>query len=458
MNRVINRVFLKLLPYFIILLFNWFLTLLYPSYTLVLIPDISIIISVIILYFSMRLSNIFNKIISLSWLIFFFLGILNINSIKTQTNFWNLEIFEASVLYLGCILVFTLSLNLFEYFSSNRNISYNTPKDFTISIKSIFGIIVLSFPILMLISIYLYLGFFPLLIGENIVSEMYEYDYGVLYNFKFISVYSLCFIVILFRKEKKKLLGTIYILIVLFTISIDGKRFVLLLSILSIIPILIVEKISENYNKVIDRNINTPLIVGAFGIGISYILLNILRTGGDIGESITSIINNIPFGVEFKDYVHSYNTYTPEKIKGYSFEWSALGSFLNSTLLEVFGLNKSELYQMGSQHAWMNMYNENFGIRLGIIAELYFAYGFFVFLIMILLAYLSNYINQKLIRVNKYFSRINYSILFGLFVLLINGQATVFFGCLTMMLYMIIFHFIYLFFSNNLKVKTLYKK
>ena len=60
------------------------------------------------------LKNKLNKIISYSWIIFFYLGVLNINSIKQQTNYWDLDLHDASLLYVTCLLVFNLSLIFFE--------------------------------------------------------------------------------------------------------------------------------------------------------------------------------------------------------------------------------------------------------------------------------------------------------------------------------------------------------
>ncbi|KIA85290.1 oligosaccharide repeat unit polymerase [Flavobacterium sp. AED] len=429
----------KFFPYILIILFNSFLLLLYPENSVQLIPN-ELILGCLIIFFSItKMKNLFNKIISISWLFFYFLGILNINSIKLKTDIWNLDSYNASFLYLCCLLIFTLSLTFFEKFKV-KQIKFKD--DLNILFGSPFTYILIIFPILLLISIYGSIGFLPILSGQSFVNEMYEYNYGVLYNYKFITVYSFCLVFFLYKKKKWVIISSLFILFLLFVVSVDGKRFILLLSLLTLVPISIMLRDSNSkitFNR--KEFNNTPVILSFSTVGIVYILLNILRTGGDIKESLNLLVENIPFGVEFKDYVHSFNTYSNQTIKNYNFEWSAFGSFMNSSSLELLNLNKDELYQMGSQHAFMNLYNEVFGIRIGIVGELYFAYGLFVLPIMVIIAFFANRISQRILNPKSYFNLIQNSILFGLFVLLINGQATVFFGTLTIMIYT---YFIYL--------------
>lgn len=430
----------QVLPYILIILFNSFLLLLYPEVSVQFIPN-EFILGCLIIFFSItKLKNLFNKIISISWLLFYFLGILNINSIKLKTDIWNLDSYNASFLYLCCLLIFILSLLFFE----KRKVKKIVFKDdLDVLFESPFTYILLIFPFLLLINIYTSIGFFPILSGQSFVNEMYEYNYGVLYNYKFISVYSFCLGFFLYKKKKWIFLSSLFILFLLFVVSVDGKRFILLLSLLTLVPISIM--LGDSNSKIIFNRKefnNTPIILSFSIVGVVYILLNILRTGGDVKESLNLLVENIPFGVEFKDYVHSFNTYSSQSIRNYNFEWSAFGSFMNSALLELFNLNKNELYQMGSQHAFMNLYNEVFGIRIGIVGELYFAYGLFVLPIMVIIAFFTNRISQRILNPKSYFNLIQNSILFGLFVLLINGQATVFFGTLTIMIYTYFIYFV----------------
>ena len=437
----------KYIPYAFILLFNLLIESIYPNNTLVLVPNIILVLSVFSYFLITKLKNIYNQIISNAWLIFFFLGVLNINSVKTRTDMWDLKLLNPSLLYYFCLLIFIISLFFFEKLKT-KNIKFiNDDKSL---FNTPFSYLIIVYPVLLLLTIYINLGFFPILSGASFVNEMYEYNYGFLYKYKFITLYSSCLIVLIYARNKRVLFTTIYVLFLMFVLSVDGKRFMLLLSITSIIPILLA---INNTNK--DGVNKTPIIVAFVSVGVLYLLLNIFRTGGDVLESLSLIVENIPFGVEYKDYVHCFNTYSPTNLKGYNFEQSAMGSFLNSSILEVFNENKVELYQKGSQHALMNLYNEKFGIRVGIIAEIYFAYGLFVLPIMSLIAFFVNRISNNLVKPKSYFSLIQNSILFGLFFLLINGQATVFFGSLTMIIYIYILYSISKYFKFKI---SLFKK
>lgn len=428
----------KYYPFLIILFFNNILSILFPSNARILIPIVIVILNLITYYLISKIQNIFNRIISYIWFLFFFLGVLNINSIKQNTDIWRLDIYEPSLLYFSCLIVFIISLIFFEKFKKKKVVFRN---DLGLINKSLFTYVILFFPFLLIIDIYRTLGFFPLLTGQSFVGEMYEYNYGFLYKFKFICVYSFCIAFFMLRKANKYFLSFIYLIFLLFVVSVDGKRFVLLMGIISLIPLLLILKkkyVEKGFD--IKKFNSTPVIVLFCIVGFVYIFVNVLRTGGNLKDSVNQLIFNIPFGVEYKDYVHTYNTYLSQSIKGYNFEMSALGSFFNSSFLELFQFDKNQLYNLGSQNAFMNLYNEDFGIRIGIIAELYFAYGLFVIPLMILIAFFTNRISQRLIDPKSYFNLIQNSILFALFILLINGQATVFFGNLTLIIYMYLFY------------------
>jgi oligosaccharide repeat unit polymerase len=385
----------------------------------------------------------YNKIIAIGWLSFFFLGILNINSVNAETNYYNLQLHDASLFYLICLIAFFLCLMFFEKSSAKKDlaIKINTHKKTSFP----FLIILFIYPFALFISVFKSVGFLPILSGSSFVDSMYEYNYGPLYGFKFICVYGFLLAVVHFSKGKNKLIITAYILFLLFAISIDGKRLVLLLCLLAFIPV---------YNWILKQNNKTVTkktwLIPFLLVFIIYVLINGIRTGSNVSELATNLLIKIPFGVEYKDYVHSFNTYKDRTIPGYNFELSAIGSFFNSSLLNLAGENKETLTKMGSAYTWMDLYDIKFGIRTGIISELYFAYGYFTIVLMAFLAFITNKISQRLSNPHSLFNLVQYSILFALVFLLINGQATVFFGCLSMMLYTFLFYKIsHLKISNN---------
>jgi len=379
-----------------------------------------------------RLKNNFNQIIAKGWIIFFVMGLMNINSITRRTGVWNLKIEDATFFYFYCVGVFIIALLIFERLVIIKTNENEFQDDFANVTKTSFSYFMYVFPFLLLITIYLSIGFLPLLSGADVTDDMYGYNYGPLYGFKFVCVYGflIALLATLFFKLGSKILNIVYLVVLIFIISVDGKRFVLLTCIMAAIPVYLWAMQAKG-----KKVSNVPIAISMIAVFIAYILVNILRTGSDISQSITHIAENLPFGVEYKDYVHSFNTYEPGKIHGYNFELSSLGALTNSAFLEILGFNKDQLVKSGSAYVWSNLYDSNMGIRIGIIPELYFAYSYFVIPLMAVIAYFTNIVTQRLRSPKSVFNLVQNAILFSLIFFLINGQATVFFGCLPVMLY-----------------------
>ncbi|WP_017732625.1 O-antigen polymerase [Nafulsella turpanensis] len=427
---------LKWLPYVVFSLINEINDLLFEPITNVTV-DFELIFLVWIVYFvSTRLCNKYNKIIVQGWLLFFVLGILNINSVRMRTNVWNLEVYDASLLYLFCLVILSVSLFLLEKRKKKGAVKGRIAyfrNDFGEVTYSLFSMFILVFPLLLFVSVVYNIGYIPIMSGESFVEEMYHFNYGPLYGYKFVCVYSFLIVFLILKtKRGNQIIPISYIILLFFILSIDGKRFLLLLCFVAFIPVFY-------FINVQGKKVDTwfPIIVASVSISGIYILLNVIRTGGDLQESLTSIFENLPFGVEYKDYVHSFNTYGGP-IAGYSYELSSVGAFFNSEMLRLLGLNKEELVMMGSANIWMKLYNEEFGIRTGIISELYFAYNYFVLVMMVPLAYFLNLISHRLENPRSFFNLVQNSIIFSLIFFLINGQSTVFFGCLTIVIYIFI--------------------
>jgi hypothetical protein len=430
-----KKYLLKVLPYTTLLLFNSIIDLLYAGKKNVYVPFDLLVIVCFTFFLSEKLKNKYNRIMSQGWLAFFLLGIININSVSHQTNMWNLDIEGASYLYFYCMISFNLSLLFFENFSLTQNNTVVFKDDLSEMTNSPFSYSMYIFPVLMFLDMFNHLGFIPIISGMDIVDEMYIYNYGSLYGFKFICIYGFLSALLAVVFSKKKYLAIIYICILFFIISVDGKRFVFLLCLIALIPAytwMIKMKGREMSNK--------PIVFSFLIVGLIYIFMSILRAGGNLDNIFLTVIDKIPFGVEYKDFVHSFNDFESGKIKGYNFELSALGSFLNSSLLNLLGYNKEELVHMGSAYTWMKLYNIDLGIRTGIVSELYFAYSYMAIPLMSIIAFATNKISVKLLSPSSYFNLFQNSVLFALFFLLINGQATVFFGCLPMVIYIYIFY------------------
>jgi len=426
----------KYYPYLLIALMNPVIGFLFQrSNKVIYIPTEVLVFAALCYWASTFIRNKYNLLLARFWISFFFLGVLNINSVIVYDTTFYVNIHDASILYFLNLIVFIIALIGFE--SKNKTvISIKPGNDFHFN-HPVLYFVILAFPVLFIISLYKAVGFLPILSGDNFVDEMYNYDYGALYGFKFICVYSFLLTVYFFKLKKFRLLNIIFAFAILFISSVDGKRFILFICLLAFIPF------NDYLKKLLSPKQETsyaPIIVISVAIVVIYISMLAIRLGNNnVDEWLGIFIEKIPFGVEYKDFVYSYEKFSDTTVKDYDFFLSNVGAFFNSGILNFFGFDKEALTHMGSAYVWMNAYNIEFGIRTGIVSELYFAYGIWGILAMVPLAYFINKTALKLTQPSSVFELIQYAILYALYILIINGQATVFFGCLSMMLYVYFF-------------------
>jgi oligosaccharide repeat unit polymerase len=432
-----------ILPYGLILSINPIIDALYRTNRTQFLRWELLLLICVVYFLSVFLQNLFNKIVVWGWILFYFLGVLNINSVLKSTNAWSLNIEGGSYLYFGCLFTFIVGLMLFERFIDPE------PPPSQQRIKkplfTPFNLLLLIFPFVFVFSMYKTLGFLPIFLGESFASEMYEYNYGPLYGFKFICIYGILYALLLSCRKGYRLFTIIYATLLLIILIADGKRFMILLTLISSVPVyyFIREKVNGK-----PPSFGPVLAVGLLVV-LSYTVISYIRTGTSMHGIVGNTIEKIPFGVEFKDYIHSFNSISHYNLRRYDFGLSSFGSFMNGEILKFLGFNKDELTQMGSAYVWKDIYEEGVGIRTGIISELYFAYGYFAMLCMFALAFITNHVSNRLKHPLSYFNLIQYSVLYGLIFLLINGQATVFFGCLTLMLYVLIAYRLFKFFFQK---------
>lgn len=142
-------------------------------------------------------------------------------------------------------------------------------------------------------------------------------------------------------------------------------------------------------------------------------------------------------GTEFRDSIFTTTFYTPADVSSFGYNWfaSSIGSLFNSSLLALVGVEKAQLLASDSARTFMVILDQRFGIRLGLITELWFAYSwyglFIVFFIGAAMAYLSKVADAQVSDLRRAF----------LFTILANwamammGQSSVLFGTLPTLLY-----------------------
>ena len=393
------------------------------------------ILIMIFLILASAVKQVLNRVMVYFWYFFYLAGLLFVNNAAvSDPKFGHLTNLGADNFFFLNLIALTCGFLVSERVWRKRNKTISIEKQARLSYPIFF--LLLLYPFVFFVIIYTTLGFIPILSGESIVDDMYNLNYGGIYGFKFYVIISI--LVAIFYSFKGKRLLYILLAVVFALISLlDGKRAVLLVAVVAGLVLYYLHSVKFS-------RVRTGLIVLALtGAVVAYAGLAILRTGRDNElNSMTSVINKFPVGVEYADYVYSFEKFTPGSIQGYDFLKSSFGSFMNSAVLTFMGLDKEEMVASGSAYSWMREYNSDLGIRTGIVCELYFDYGYFTLLIVFLLAFWCDYINRMIFATKDLMSFLLLLSVYGFHVLLIVGQATVYFGSLTLI--------VYLYFANKL--------
>ena len=365
-----------------------------------------------------------SQFVIVSWQWWMVIGVLNIS---TSVKLYGADIRgveDAMLIYQIYLFIFSASIVFFEnIFSASKVGKCDLEKT---SVTAEWGWLLILFPFLMFIEVYLKLGFIPVLAGENIVGEMYEYDYGFLYSYKGIMLFSM---IIVFHKLLKskfssgKILWFCTLLLMLAISLMESKRIIFLCSMIMVLVYLYKVK-------------GMQFIVkwgGWYGLAALalYVFMASVRSAEGVfarGSGWDHVFYMV--GVEFKDFAWTVTHFVPGGIKDYSWFVSSIASFVNGNVLSLFGFNKGELTVLDSAHTWSALFGIDLGIRTGIISELWFGYGYAGLLIMGCFGLYTTWLVDRIDSVREAEPLFLYLYLYSFVVLLIMGQSSMFFGVL----------------------------
>src|SRR5207249_3725752 len=94
-------------------------------------------------------------------------------------------------------------------------------------------------------------------------------------------------------------------------------------------------------------------------------------------------------------------------------------------------------------YVWQTLFGSNYGIRTGIVSELYFAYGWMSLGIVFPFGILSGWVSKKLKAAPRRTSAMFLSSVFGILLLSVVGQTTLTTGALSIVLYVYVLSFIF---------------
>jgi hypothetical protein len=280
-----------------------------------------------------------------------------------QRKLWSPLYFDdANMLYMTNIIMLIFGSVVFQYF-----IRISRTPTFPKLENTRYFIPVLIFPLIYAATLMVTGPTF--LTSTNIVNQIYSVDRGPIYAFRLVLVFYFvyCGLKLSEPSDAKKTVWLAAILFGIFASVLDGKRDMAILGILTIVFIQVAYFYRQNSLR--------PFVILGLTI-IAYGLLANVRAGKNSDFETWQAFAQIA-GVEYRDYVHSIVYWSPEWIEtiGYNFWKSSAAMLVNSTVLELFGVNKTDWIVMDSARTWQRAFQQDVGIRLGLVAELHYQVG-----------------------------------------------------------------------------------
>ena len=376
------------------------------------------------------LRNQHNRLAALVWVAWFMLGSLNVvASDAVLPGYWALDVVYPDLVYITFTLAFFGGLLITEAGRSGP-----TRHAGRAGLDPLFTAALLAFPFAYAWSMHRTVGHFPLLQGIDLTRQMYEVDYGPLYGYSILLV--LAALVALHRTltagshTRRALYG--FLVAMFLAISIlDGKRFNLMLFLAGLLAYQLARRGAQPGQVRLFRSF---ALVGGLGI-LLYLGILVLRQGFNLDAYAGLALQAAALGVEHRDFVDSVVRYPPGSIPHYDWAGSAVAAALNSTLLAAFGIDKTEQVLRGSAYIWMNLRGGEFGIRTGIVSELYLAYGWLGLAPMLAVGLLAGFLTRGLRRARTERALVFGCAVFATLLLIPVGQTTATTGVLSVVFY-----------------------
>jgi len=378
------------------------------------------------------LRNPHSRLVGFVWIGWFVIGSLNVvASYAAVGSYWDLDVGYADFLYVAFTFFFFLGLLSVDI---RTPIGPQSEEPKSQGFDLLFTTFLAAFPLLYAWSMYRALGTFPLLQGINLTQEMYELDYGSLYGYSIILVLAALVALQRARAARSRLSRWVhysFLVVVLLISVLDGKRFNLMLFLAGALAYEL--RVAGRRSGRIGRAWITGAIVAASLV--LYVGVLVLREGFNVDAYTGVTLQLAAVGVEHRDFVYTVNHFAPGQIPNYHWAQSALFSALNSSLLGAFGIDKLRYVLTGSAYAWRDLLGIDFGIRTGIISELYFAYGWLGLPVMLGVGAIIGFVARRLWTARTRRGLIYACAAYAILLLAPVGQTTSTTGGLTVVFY-----------------------
>jgi hypothetical protein len=410
-----------------------------PSTPPELIPSFALSVGwAIPLFILAQLRNPFNRLVGLAWVAWYLIGSVNVvASFYVYGKPFQMDVERADLIYLVSTTAFLLGLLTAERIRVPRapqgpSSSATSPAIASDRFAPPVSVLLLVFPILFAWSMHRALGYFPILQGVDITREIYELDYGRLYGYTVILVFSLLFVVDRLSQARSAAQRAMYAFLLaafLLVSVLDGKRLTLIIFLVSTAAYLL---------RVMRLRLRRVALAGALiTVGVAlYVGVFVIRKGFQVERYKLAAYQFSSIGDEYRDFVYSVNEYAPGEIPGYRWLRSGIFAGLNSTTLAALGVNKHEEAIHGSAYVWQTLLGSNYGVRTGIVSELYFAYGWMSLWVVVAFGILTGWLGGRLEKATKRTTLMFLSSIYGILLVSVMGQTTVTTGALSIVLYL----------------------
>lgn len=371
-----------------------------------------------------------NVIFVLATLGFYWIG--NLNAVASYFHYGShylTDLQTANVIYASYALVFVFAIACFEQlFPALTPVHYSTLRKE--SLNTIFFIGASVFPLIWIADELIALRRIPILSGESIVDDMYAIQYGKLYGYGILIGVSALLMWSKVRQASWHGRSVLFagLLIAAFAMVFDGRR-IFLLAFLGAL-------LAYELSGFADKKLWKPVLKFSVVLLGVYVAILYARQGGRLitYPDPAQIFSKV--GVEYRDFAFVVTHIEPGGLRGYSWLGSALGGFGNWLLLALFGLDKNELVFSGSAYQLALFYKSAFGIRIGLIPEIWLQYGMFgtlfCFPVAALYVWLARLVEQAKTEVGRVFA----AMAFGVALLSFVGQASAITGYWSLILYL----------------------
>lgn len=389
--------------------------------------------------------NPITKVIYVLWSLWVFFGTANIltNIIEGRFSYGRYaaypDTYNVNNIQSIYVIFFGVGIILFETaFKTYLSNGLSKLNDNGLSLQkvdSISFLLLVIFPFAYIVTLQRSVGYIPIFSGRDITYDIYELDYGFMYRFAPALTFTLFMILHRVLASGDTYLRWIYIslmgLVSLISIA-DGKRRVIIGFALGAIILSIV----HNRGKIANKGV---LLSGGF-LFIAAMSVVLMRSNTEVSSiGWLKIIGFV--GDEYWEFARSYSLYSTEAIRSVGFDLvkSTFASIINTQILELFGIVKTDWVALDSGASWARIMGSEVGIRTGIVSELWYAFQWWGLVPISLLGALISWLSSRVLMVR---TELGMGLILGLLGLLataINGQLSVLTGRSVSLLYAYIF-------------------